>query len=241
MPSMRLQRALARAGIASRRQSEPLIEAGRVTVNGRVAELGESVDPERDDIRVDGKRIGGPAAAVWILLNKPQGVMTTRRDPEGRQTVFDLVDDVPGLVYVGRLDYLTEGLLLLTNDGATANRLTHPSYEVEREYLAIVRGNVEEAVPAVLRGVQLEDGRVRAREASAKRIGGGRAEFRVTIAEGRKREIRRLCRAVGLTVERLIRVRYGPIRLGDLSVGQWRRLKAPEIRQLQSVGTEHPR
>lgn len=238
---MRLQRALARAGIASRRQSETLIEGGRVTVNGKVAELGQSVDPDRDDIRVDGKRVAAPATSIWILLHKPQGVMTTRRDPEGRKTVFDLVDDVPGLTYVGRLDYLTEGLLLLTNDGAAANRLTHPSFEVEREYVAIVKGDVEEAVPAVLRGVQLDDGRVRALKASAKRIGGGRAEFHVTIAEGRKREVRRLARAVGLTVERLIRVRYGPIELGDLKVGQSRRLTSAEIRRLENAGAEHSR
>ena len=197
------------------------------------------MDVEHDDIRVDGKKISAPAAAVWILLHKPQGVMTTRRDPEGRRTVFDLIEDVPGLVYVGRLDYLTEGLLLLTNDGAVANRLTHPSFEVEREYLAIVKGNVEAAVPAVLKGVQLDDGPVRAIEASAKRIGGGRSEFRVTIAEGRKREVRRLCTSVGLTVERLIRVRYGPIELGDLKVGQSRRLTASEIRRLERVGAEH--
>lgn len=210
-----------------------------MTVNGKVAEIGQSVDPERDDIRVDGKKLSAPAAAVWILLNKPQGVMTTRRDPEGRRTVFDLVDDLPGLVYVGRLDYLTEGLLLLTNDGTAANRLTHPSFEVEREYVAIVTGNVEQAVPAVLHGVELDDGRVRARHASAKRIGGGRSEFHVTIAEGRKREVRRLCQAVGLTVERLIRVRYGPIELGDLKPGQSRRLTAAEIRRLESAGAEH--
>jgi 23S rRNA pseudouridine2605 synthase len=197
------------------------------------------VDPERDEIRVDGKKLSAPAATVWILLNKPQGVMTTRKDPEGRKTVFDMVDDVPGLVYVGRLDYLTEGLLLLTNDGTTANRLTHPSFEVEREYVAIVTGNVEQAVPAVLRGVELADGPVHARKASAERIGGGRAEFHVTIAEGRKREVRRLCQAVGLTVERLIRVRYGPIELGDLKVGQSRRLTAAEIRRLESAGAEH--
>jgi 23S rRNA pseudouridine2605 synthase len=206
-----------------------------------VAELGQSVDVDRDDIRVDGKKISAPAGSVWILLHKPQGVMTTRRDPEGRRTVFDLIDDVPGLVYVGRLDYLTEGLLLLTNDGATANRLTHPSFEVEREYLAIVKGNVEEAVGEVLRGVELDDGPVRALKASAKRMGGGRAEFRVTIAEGRKREVRRLATAVGLTVERLIRVRYGPIELGDLKVGQSRRLTASEIRKLERAGAEHSR
>jgi 23S rRNA pseudouridine2605 synthase len=201
-----------------------------------VAELGQTVDADRDDIRVDGKKISAPAAPVWILLNKPQGVMTTRRDPEGRRTVFDLVDDVPGLVYVGRLDYLTEGLLLLTNDGTAANRLTHPSFEVEREYVAIVKGNVEAAVPATLRGVELADGPVRALKASARRIGGGRAEFRVTIAEGRKREVRRLAKAVGLTVERLIRVRYGPIVLGDLRVGASRPLTPREIRAIERLG-----
>lgn len=236
---MRLQRALARAGIASRRHSETLIEEGRVTVNGQVATLGQSVDPDRDDIRIDGKKVAAPAFSVWILLNKPSGVMTTRRDPEGRKTVYDLVEKVPGLVYVGRLDYMTEGLLLLTNDGTTANRLTHPSFEVEREYLAIVKGNVEAAVQGALRGVDLDDGHARALKASAKRIGGGRAEFRITIAEGRKREVRRLARALGLTVERLIRVRYGPIALGDLKVGQSRRLTASEIRRLESAGAEH--
>jgi 23S rRNA pseudouridine2605 synthase len=211
-----------------------------VTVNGKVAELGQSVDPDSDDIRVDGKKVSAPAFSVWILLHKPAGVMTTRRDPEGRKTVFDLIEDVPGLVYVGRLDYMTEGLLLLTNDGAVANRLTHPRFEVEREYVAIVKGDVESAVPAALRGVDLDDGHARALQASAKRIGGGRAEFHVTIAEGRKREVRRLASALGLTVERLIRVRYGPIKLGDLEVGKSRRLTASEIRRLESVGAEHP-
>jgi 23S rRNA pseudouridine2605 synthase len=211
-----------------------------VTVNGKVAELGQSVDPDSDDIRVDGKKVSAPAFSVWILLHKPPGVMTTRRDPEGRKTVFDLIDDVPGLVYVGRLDYMTEGLLLLTNDGAAANRLTHPRFEVEREYVAIVKGDVEAAVPAALRGVDLDDGHARALKASAKRIGGGRSEFHVTIAEGRKREVRRLATALGLTVERLIRVRYGPIKLGDLEVGKSRRLTASEIRRLESVGAEHP-
>ena len=212
-----------------------------MTVNGAVAQLGQSVEPDRDDIRIDGKKISAPAFSVWIMLNKPAGVMTTRRDPEGRKTVFELVENVPGLVYVGRLDYMTEGLLLLTNDGAVANELTHPSFEVEREYVAIVKGNVEEAVPRALRGVALEDGHAQALKASAKRLGGGRAEFRVTIAEGRKREVRRLAKAVGLTVERLIRVRYGPIELGELKVGQSRRLTASEIRRLESAGAEHRR
>ena len=232
---MRLQRALARAGIASRRSSEELISAGRVTVNGTVAHIGQVVDPEHDDIRVDGKKVKQPAGQVWLLLHKPSGVMTTRADPEGRQTVFDLVKDVPGLTYVGRLDYLTEGALLLTTDGDAANTLTHPRYEVEREYVAIVTGDVESAVAQARHGVELEDGVVRASDVSARRIGGGRAEFRVIIAEGRKREVRRLCRALGLTVERLIRVRYGPVELGDLPVGRSRPLTSREIAAIKGV------
>jgi 23S rRNA pseudouridine2605 synthase len=233
--SMRLQRALARAGIASRRSSEDLIAARRVTVNGAVAHIGQVVDPERDDIRVDGKQVRQRTGHVWLLLHKPSGVMTTRADPEGRQTVFDLVKDLPGLTYVGRLDYLTEGALLLTTDGTAANTLTHPRYEVEREYVAIVTGDVESAVAEARRGVELEDGVVQAIDVSARRIGGGRSEFRVIIAEGRKREIRRLCKALGLTIERLIRVRYGPVELGDLPVGRSRPLSKREIRAIESL------
>lgn len=232
---MRLQRALARAGIASRRSSEELISAGRVTVNGTVAHIGQVVDPEQDDIRVDGRKVKRPTGQVWLLLHKPSGVMTTRSDPEGRQTVFDLVKDVPGLTYVGRLDYLTEGALLLTTDGTAANTLTHPRYGVEREYVAVVTGDVESAVAGARHGVELEDGVVQVNDVSARRIGGGRSEFRVIIAEGRKREVRRLCKALGLTVERLIRVRYGPVELGDLPVGRTRPLTAKEIKAIQTI------
>jgi 23S rRNA pseudouridine2605 synthase len=240
---MRLQRALARAGIASRRHSEELIAAGRVTVNGRVAKIGQSVDPERDEIRVDGKAIHAPAAPVWIILHKPAGVMTTRADPRGRKTVFDLVDDVPGLTYVGRLDYMTEGLLLLTNDGTAANRLMHPSGEVERTYVAIVRGDAESAARMAKRGVELEDGPVHPHAVSSRSLGGGLHEFEVTIAEGRKREVRRLCKALGLTVERLIRISFGPIALGDLRSGESRKLTTKEIAALDAVteGTVRPR
>ncbi len=231
---MRIQRALARAGVASRRSSEELVAAGRVTVNGKVAQVGQSVDPGADDIRVDGKKIAAPAAPIWILLHKPAGVMTTRSDPDGRQTVFDLVKDVPGLTYVGRLDYMTEGALLLTNDGAAANKLTHPRYEVERTYVAVVQGPAEAAVREARQGVLLEDGLVRPVAVDSRRIGDGRSEFEVTITEGKKREVRRMCEALGLSVERLIRVRYGPIKLGNLAVGESRALTNKELREIDA-------
>ena len=235
---MRLQRALARAGVASRRHSEELIAAGRVTVNGAVAQLGQSVADE-DEIRVDGTLIKTASAiAVWILLNKPPGVMTTRSDPEGRRTVFDLVKDVPGLTYVGRLDYMTEGALLLTTDGDLANKLTHPRYEVERAYVATVQGPAEAAARAARDGVELEDGFVRPIAVESRRIGQGRSEFHITIAEGRNREIRRMCEVLGLTVERLVRVRYGPVHLGDLPVGKSRPLTRSEISAIS--GTREP-
>jgi 23S rRNA pseudouridine2605 synthase len=235
---MRLQRALARAGVASRRHSEELIAAGRVTVNGAVAHLGQSVE-ETDEIRVDGTVIkSAPTMPVWILLNKPAGVMTTRSDPEGRRTVFDLVKDVPGLTYVGRLDYMTEGAILLTTDGALANRLTHPRYEVEREYVAIVQGPAEAAAREALDGVELDDGFVRPVAVDTRRIGNGRSEFRITITEGRNREVRRMCEVLGLTVEHLSRVRYGPVHLGDLPVGKSRPLTRSEIAAI--AGTPEP-
>jgi 23S rRNA pseudouridine2605 synthase len=232
---MRLQRALARAGVASRRHSEELIAAGRVTVNGREAEIGQSVDVESDEIRVDGKVVRPPAMPVWIALHKPAGVMTTRSDPQGRKTVFDLVEDAPGLTYVGRLDYMTEGLLLLTNDGSAAHALTHPSMEVERTYVAIVRGDAAGAVSRARRGVELEDGSVFPTGVASRTLGGGLHEFEVTITEGRKREVRRLCTALGLRVERLIRVRYGPIELAKLGVGQSRKLSQKERGEIERL------
>lgn len=232
---MRIQRALARAGVASRRHSEELIAAGRVTVNGAVAQIGQTVDPDRDDIRVDGARIAAPSGAVWIALHKPAGVMTTKADTRGRKTVFDLVDEVPGLTYVGRLDYLTEGLLLLTNDGQGANALMHPRNEVERTYVAIVRGDAEGAARRARGVVALEDGPVRARNVSARSLGGGLHEFELTITEGRKREVRRLCEALGLRVERLVRTRYGPIQLGKLKPGESRPLSRVEVKEISRI------
>ena len=233
---MRVQRALARSGIASRRHSEDLIRAGRVTVNGAVAQIGQTVDPAKDDIRVDGRRVEAPDETVWILLHKPAGVMTTRSDTRGRKTVFDLVDDAPGLTYVGRLDYLTEGVLILTNDGQGAHALMHPSHEVDRTYVAFVRGDVDSAARRARGVVELEDGPVRARGVTWRALGGGLHEFQVTIAEGRKHEVRRLCKELGLRVERLIRTRYGPVELGRLKVGESRPLTAAEIREIRRIG-----
>lgn len=226
---MRIQRALARAGIASRREAERLVAEGHVTINDRVAVIGEQVDPATDRICVNGSPVAAPRTdAVWMVLHKPAGVMTTRRDPQGRRTVFDLVDDVPGLVYVGRLDLLTEGVLLLTTDGKAAHRLTHPSHEVERTYVALVRGDAPQAVRDARRGVELEDGPVFPVAASCEPLGDRRWAFEVTLVDGRTREVRRLCEALGLTVERLMRIRYGPVELGDLPVGAVRPLTAHE-------------
>lgn len=232
---MRIQRALARAGVTSRRRAEELVAAGRVRVNGDLARTGQSVDPEHDVITVDGQRIGAVAEAEWLVLHKPPGVLTTKQDPAGRPTIFDLVPRIPGLTYVGRLDYMTEGVLLLTTDGAAAHALTHPSHEIEREYVATVRGDAAAAVREARRGVELADGPVRPRRVEARQLGRGRWEFDVTITEGRTREVRRLCDALGLGVERLVRTRFGPIALGTLPPGETRRLTTSERRQIRAL------
>jgi 23S rRNA pseudouridine2605 synthase len=186
------------------------------------------VDPERDVIMVDGTRIGAPSPTEWFVLHKPAGVITSRHDPEGRRTVFDLVPARPGLTYVGRLDFLTEGVLLLTTDGAAAHRLTHPSHEVERMYVASVLGEGDVAVEQARYGVELEDGLVRPKKINARRTGRGRWELDITISEGRNREVRRLCEALGLEVDRLVRVKFGPVELGDLAPGKVRSLTKAE-------------
>ena len=238
---MRIQRALARAGVASRRHSEVLISEGRVTVNGKVAQTGQSVDAANDDIRVDGKPVKAPTSTIWIVLNKPFGVMTTRSDPEGRPTVFDLVKDAPGLTYVGRLDYMTEGVQLLTNDGDAVHALTHPSFEIERTYVATVRGDAETAARRAKGGILLEDGEVRPKGVATRPLGSGLHELELTIAEGRNREVRRLCEELGLRVEKLVRTRYGPVSLGRLEVGKSRPLTNPERREIDAITREGSR
>jgi len=233
--TMRIQRALARAGILSRRKAEELVANGRVTVNGTVAQVGQTVDPARDVIMVDGSRIGAPAPTEWFVLNKPAGVITSRNDPEGRRTVFDLVPARPGLTYVGRLDFLTEGVLLLTTDGAAAHRLTHPSHEVERTYVASVLGEGDRAAEEAKYGVELEDGVVTPRKIRAEKVGRGRWDLFITLSEGRNREVRRLCEALGLEVDRLVRVKFGPVELGDLPSGKVRALTRRERSELEKL------
>jgi 23S rRNA pseudouridine2605 synthase len=225
---MRIQRALARAGVASRRRAEELVAAGKVRINGVVATTGQSVDVDIDEITVDGKRITQPTGYHWIVLNKPAGVLTSKSDPRGRKTVFDLIDDKPGLTYVGRLDYMTEGVLIMTTDGETAHKLTHPSREVERSYVVTVRGDGPSAVRAARTGVELEDGWMQPTAISAQNVGRGVWDLEITITEGRNREIRRFCDALGLSVERLVRTRFGPVMLGSLRPGESRPLTGKE-------------
>lgn len=239
----RLQKVLAQAGVASRRACEELIRQGRVQVNGQVVtELGTKVNPKLDEISVDGSPISGPAEKIYLILNKPPGYISTAHDPWGRPTVLDLIPHQERLYPVGRLDAESEGLLLLTNDGKLTHRLTHPRYEQEKEYLALVKGHPTDAALSQLRhGVDLEEGRT----APAKVSRVSRKErletpsdttwLRIVTHEGRKRQIRRMCAAVGHPVQRLIRVRVGPIEMGDLPVGEYRPLSAKEIRHLQST------
>jgi 23S rRNA pseudouridine2605 synthase len=237
----RLQKVLAQAGVASRRACEELIRQGRVQVNGQVVtELGTKVDPNRDEIRVDGAPISGPEERVYLILNKPPGYISTTHDPWGRPTVLDLIPHQGRLYPVGRLDAESEGLLLLTNDGRLTHRLTHPRYEHEKEYLVLVKGHPSQTVLSQLRqGVDLEEGRTAPAKVSrvSRKEGSetppGTTWLRIVVHEGRKRQIRRMCSAVGHPVQRLIRVRMGPIELGNLPEGGYRPLSAKEVRRLR--------
>ncbi|MCU1394601.1 MAG: Pseudouridine synthase [Ilumatobacteraceae bacterium] len=234
----RLQKVLALRGWGSRRVCEDLIAAGRVSVNGDVAVLGRRVDIETDIVEVDGVPVGLSPDIVYYLLNKPTGVITTASDPQGRPTVVSLVPDEPRVFSVGRLDADTEGLLLLTNDGELANRISHPSHGVEKEYLASVDGEVPNRALRRLRdGIELDDGMTAPARASQLSPG----LLRITIHEGRNRQVRRMCEAIGFPVRRLVRVRIGPIRDTSLAPGEWRTLSNDEVRQLAEAVAGTPR
>lgn len=226
----RLQKVLARAGIGSRRTCEELIADGLVTVNGEVAVLGRRVDPALDEVAVDGVRVGVRPGLVHYLLNKPSGVVTTASDPQGRPTVLGLVPGEPRVFPVGRLDMETEGLLLITNDGHLANLVAHPSHGLEKEYLAEVRVAPSRATLRRLReGVELDDGMTAPAKASLV----SPTLVRLTIHEGRNRQVRRMLDAVGHPVLRLIRTRIGPLSDPRLPPGQWRSLTRDELRALE--------
>ncbi len=241
--AVRLQRYLSRAGVASRRHGERLIAEGRISVDGRVVtDLGVRVVPGRQVVRIDGERIELQPLR-WLALYKPPGFLTARKDSRGRPTVYALLPDgLEGLFHVGRLDRLTEGLLIFTNDGQTAHRLLHPSYQIPRRYVAEVEGEVGAAeVRRLENGVRLEDGLARAEDvavrAIARRRQRGRAasELRLTLREGRKREVRRMLEAVDLRVRRLVRTAFGPVELGSLQPGENRELSASEVRALRAA------
>jgi 23S rRNA pseudouridine2605 synthase len=234
---VRLQKVLAQAGIGSRRACEELIAAGRVTVNGEVAELGRRVDIEGDVVVVDGVPLSVRPGLVCYLLNKPAGVVTTASDPQGRPTVVGLVPAQPRVFPVGRLDAATEGLIILTNDGELTQHLTHPRYGVEKEYVAVVRGAPTPGEIRRLReGVELDDGLTAPARVALTRPN----QLRITIHEGRNRQVRRMCDAIGHPVERLVRTRIGPIADRQLPPGRWRPLTADEVRSLEEAAAAEP-
>jgi pseudouridine synthase len=234
----RLQKYLSRAGVASRRASEELILAGRVSVNGQVVTtLGEKVDAAHDEVTVDGRRVSVGAEMVYLLLNKPVEVITTMDDPQGRPTVARFVPaDGPRLFPVGRLDLGTSGLLLLTNDGELAHMLMHPRFHVPKTYHALVDGVPDAADIARLReGIDLDDGRTAPAEARLVEDRGNRGVVEITLREGRKRQVRRMLSAVGHPIRELVRTAYGPIPLGDLAEGETRLLGDEEVRALRAT------
>jgi len=226
----RLQKLLSAAGICSRRQAEKYILEGRVSVNGRPAQLGDRADLDHDRVEVDGVPLAEPEGHVYIMLNKPRGYVTTLSDEQGRRTVAQLVSNCPARVWpVGRLDMDSEGLLLLTDDGGLTHRLTHPSHGIEKEYRVWVRGDVDRALP-VLSAPVWSDGE----KLAADRVEWtGPDTLTIVIHQGKNRQVRRMCAAAGLRVERLQRVREGGIRLGGLKPGNWRPLSAEELAALR--------
>ena len=234
---VRLQKFLARAGVASRRASEKLIEAGRISVNGQVVtELGTKVDPEADEVRLDGAPVRKAAEAVTLMLNKPAGYLTSMKDPQGRPCVAQLVplDEFPALYPLGRLDYDTTGLLLFSTDGELGNAVLHPSRHVDKTYRALVKGKPSEAALDRLRsGVVLDDGPTQPAEGRLAGRKGKNAYVEIIIHEGRKRQVKRMCEAIGHPVLQLHRASFGPLELGDLPEGKYRVLSEQEVAALE--------
>ena len=233
----RLQKVLARAGIGSRRACDELIAAGRVTVDGVRAQLGQRVDPDQQRVALDGVPVATRSGAAYYLLNKPSGVVTTTRDPEGLRTVVELVPAEPRVFPVGRVDADTEGLLVLTNDGDLAQLLSHPSHGVEKTYLAEVVGTPSRhALKRLREGVELDDGPTAPARVRVVANRGGRSALEITIHEGRNRQVRRMCEAVGHPVIRLVRTRVGSVHDEHLAPGEWRPLRAREVGALYAAG-----
>ena len=233
----RLQKLISAAGIASRRAAEKLIEEGRVTVNGAAASVGMSADPRRDTILVDGKPLTISDRRGYIVLNKPRGYVTTMKDDRGRPTVAELVEDAGKRLYpVGRLDMDSEGLLIMTDDGAAANALMHPRHEVDKVYSVFVQGtDIKDSIHKMQKMTSLEGEPIAPPRVMLIELKGTGAELQVTIHEGKNRQIRRMCKACGLGVSRLIRIAEGPILLGALPVGKWRRMTGEEISFLREA------
>jgi 23S rRNA pseudouridine2605 synthase len=235
---VRLQKAIANAGLMSRRAAEELIAEGRVTIDGRTAILGDRVDSEAERVEIDGVPLPVAPDLVTYLLYKPPGVVSTVDDPQGRATVVELVPASPRVVPVGRLDYDSEGLLLMSNDGELILRVTHPRYGMTKTYVATVKGKPSNSVMRELeRGVELEDGLARARGAKVIGSNGSSSLIELTMTEGRKREVRRMMDTVGYPVDRLVRTAIGPLTDRSLKPGRWRRLNTTEINDLyQAAG-----
>lgn len=230
----RLQKILSARGVASRRAAEAWIQAGRVSVNGRTAVLGDTADPEKDDIRVDGKQLPRQEKLLYLMLHKPRGYVTTLHDEKGRPDAARLVADCGARVYpIGRLDMDSEGLLIFTNDGAFANLLMHPSHEVEKAYEVLVSGFSPEKLPLLERPIVLDGYHIRPPKVRLLESTGQKARLEVVIHEGRNRQVRRMCQAAGMEVLRLKRTREGSLTLGDLPAGKWRSLTQAEIEKLK--------
>ncbi len=230
--TQRLQKLIAEAGLCSRRTAEQWIREGRIKVNGIPAVLGQQADPAADQILVNGLPLSPTPEKIYIMLNKPRGFLTTLADDRGRSTVAELVGEIPERIFpVGRLDYDSDGLLLMTNDGALTRALTHPSHEVDKVYLTRVRGDIARAIPQLTGPMEIDGCTVRPAQVEV----AGPNLLTITIHEGRNRQVRKMCAKAGLEVRRLTRIAEGPLRLGELPPGRWRFLTDHEIRSLRNL------